>query len=99
MADGGAPLVVPLSAVPILLQLLTLENNPNREEALGLLCDLVATAYGAQGEEVGHAVRRFVRIGEEFQHHAATAARVDAQLEKLKELQVRLRQRGPLPKK
>jgi hypothetical protein len=48
---------VPNAAVPILLQLLDLPNNANREEALDLLCELVGGAWGAEGEALGVAIR------------------------------------------
>ena len=48
---------VPTAAVPILLQLLDLPDNANREEALDLLCELVGGAWGAEGEALGVAIR------------------------------------------
>ena len=48
---------VPLSAVPILLQILSSPEHPNRDETLTLLCDLVASSYGEDGDALGATVR------------------------------------------
>ena len=48
---------MPLAAVPILLQLIGLPDNPKREEALDLLCELVGNAFGGEGIALGASVR------------------------------------------
>lgn len=48
---------VPLSAVPILLQILNSPEHPNRDDTLGLLCDLVGSSYGEEGDAIGAAIR------------------------------------------
>ena len=53
--DGGGS--VPLSAVPILLQILSTPNHYARDEVLTLLCDLVGSAYGAEGAALGASIR------------------------------------------
>ena len=52
--DAGT---VPLSAVPILLQILDKPGHLNRDEVLALLCDLVSGAYGAEGDALGKTIR------------------------------------------
>ena len=48
---------VPLSAVPILLQILASPDHPNRDETLTLMCDLVASSFGEDGDALGSTVR------------------------------------------
>ena len=52
--DSGT---IPLSAVPILLQILSTPKHPNREEVLTLLCDLVGSSFGAEGSALGATIR------------------------------------------
>ena len=55
MAEDEA---IPISAVPILLQIVAQPGNPNREDSLGMLCDLVSSSFGADGVMLGEAVRQ-----------------------------------------
>ena len=56
-ADGMEVQTVPLTAVPILLQILASPEHPNRDETLTLLCDLVASSYGEDGDALGATLR------------------------------------------
>ena len=48
---------VPLSAVPILLQIISQPDHASRGDTLSLLCDLVSSAYDDDGEAIGGAIR------------------------------------------
>ena len=52
-----APQTIPLSAVPILLQILSTPGHKNRDDTLSLLCDLVGSAFGDEGDALGASIR------------------------------------------
>lgn len=57
--DGGAAesQVVPIEAVPLLMQIISQPEHPNRDEALGMLADLVSASFGENGRLLGEAMR------------------------------------------
>ena len=48
---------VPLTAVPILLQIIGSPDHAQRDETLAVLCDLVSSCYDSDGDALGAAVR------------------------------------------
>ena len=48
---------IPLSAVPILLQIIAQPDHASRDDTLALLCDLVAGSYGEDGDAIGAVIR------------------------------------------
>ena len=60
MGDG-----VPLTALPILFQILSQDDppHPNRDDTLQILCEMVGSSYGAIGAELGESVRRADGVG------------------------------------
>ena len=51
------PGAVPLSAVPILMQILSSPAHANRDDTLTLLCDLVSSSFGEAGDALGATIR------------------------------------------
>ena len=48
---------VPLTAIPILLQIIGQPDHASRDETLAILCDLVGSCYDAEGEALGAVLR------------------------------------------
>ena len=48
---------VPLAAVPLLLQIVGQPDHEQRSETLAILCDLVSSCFGLDGEALGTSVR------------------------------------------
>ena len=48
---------LPLESVPLFLQILSSPNHASRDESLELLCELVGSAFGEEGDALGACVR------------------------------------------
>ena len=55
--DIGESDALPLEAVPLLLQIIGQPDHEQRDEMLGVLCDLVSSCYDEDGDAVGQIIR------------------------------------------
>ena len=47
---------IPLSAVPILIEIIGQPEHPQRDDYLATLCDLVASSYDEDGDALGSVI-------------------------------------------